>query len=282
LTGRPTASTFGAVGSNPDFDEHDAQVLTGFNTATAGSAPIPTGLGAAKYNVTAASLTMTIASGSFLYDPSYDGFATYLTPASDTDLGRPIELYGVGFRDSYTRLALGADDAAPPGFEEGTTFSPPGPPASSARRAFPITYLGGNPVDASNNVAEGRENVPFAVGASNVGVGTTVGAGTTFTFNVNVSDPAVQAYLQRGLNDGLLGFVTASLHPASQGGPIEYPNFYTRQSTAVGAIAPTLSLTYAVVPEPGSLALLGMGAFAVFGCVIRRRFLADGGRWSSV
>lgn len=264
---RPTGSMFGNLSGPPSFDQRDAQVVLGFQTSVSGTAPIPAGLGAANYQISSARLTVTIAGGSFEYDPTYDDVASYL--GNDADPGRPIELFGLGFRNGYSELGFGANDELPPAFEEATAFSPPGPPASEVRSAYALGFdAAGNGFDASNNVADGIDPFVMAIGQMALAPGDVPAVGTTVSFDVDLSAPGVLAYLQQGLDAGQLGFVVSSLAPASFGGPPTYPSIFLRES-ADGR--PTLELDVQIVPEPTSAALVGCGALAALAMAGRRR-----------
>lgn len=251
---RATASLFGNLTGPPNFDQRDAQALVAFNTATSGSAPIPAGHGASNYQITSAKLTVTISGGVFQYDPTYDDVASYT--GTDSDAGRPIELFGVGFRNGYTQFGFGPNDDLPPAFEEATVFSPPGPPSSEVRNAYALGFdAQGDGFDASNNVADGVDPVVMSIGQMPLAPGAFPAAGTVVTFDIDLGAPGVLAYLQEGLDAGQLGFAVSSLAPASFGGPPTYPQIFMRE----GGFSPSLELNVQVVPEPASAALLGLG-----------------------
>jgi hypothetical protein len=255
-------SSFGAIGSD-GFDDRDAQFLVGFGTA--GS--IAPGQGAATYNVASARVTVTIVTGNtFAYDATEDPFASYAPGATDGDAGRPIELHGVGYRGGFTE----------PTFTETTGFGLTGPPAEAVRRAFAADFNGPAAVDVSNNVTgpdlnddaanDAFDANPWAVGTTSaVSPGAAVPANAVFAFDLDLSDPDVLAYVQRGLDAGGLRFALSSLHDASLGGAPSYPRFYTRENDP--ARAPTLEVT--LVPEPGLGGTLLLPAVAM--CARRRR-----------
>ena len=263
---RSSAPVFGAVGS-AGFDNRDGQFLLGFNTA----GQVPAGLGPANYQVTSVRLRVTDTAGGYAFDPTYDAASTYVTPATDADAGRPVEVHGVGFRNGYTSLSFAANDNAPPGYEESSAFGGMG---ERTRSAFPISFdATGSPVDVSNNVTDGRESFPWAVGAAPIATGQTVPADTNFTFNVDLSDPRRLAYFQQSLHGGSLGLIVSSLHPASQQNAAGAPNFYTKENAAqrpdLGSfVAGQLEVTYTLVPEPSAAAAVVLvGA----GLLLRRR-----------
>ena len=255
-------SSFGAIGSD-GFDDRDAQFLVGFGT----TGSITPGLGASAYNVASARLTVTVVTANtFAYDPTEDAVASYAPGGTDDDTGRPIELHGVGYRGGFTE----------PTFTETTGFGLMGPPAEAVRRAFAADFNGATAVDVSNNVTgpdlddnsanDAFDANPWAVGTTGaVAPGATVPANTVFTFDLDLSDPDVLAYVQRGLDAGGIRFAVSSLHDASLGGAPSYPRFYTRENDPTRAA--TLEVT--LVPEPGLGAVLLLPALAM--CVRRRR-----------
>lgn len=264
---RTTAPTFGAVGS-ADFDNRDGQVLLGFQTAS----QVATGQGAASYQINSIRIkAMVDVPGDFLYDPTYDGYASYLAGGTDSDAGRPIELHGVGFRNGYTGLSFGPNDGQTPGFEESTAF---GPQSQGTRNAYALGYLAGQPVDVSNNVDGTVESNPWSIGSANLIAGTSVPGQTLFTFELSLTDPNIVAYLQQGLNSGSLGFAITSLHEASQTGGPAVPQWIMRENATLGAIAPTLEIDYSIVavPEPATFVsgLCGIAILSFVGLRLRR------------
>lgn len=256
---RASASVFGAPG-NPGFDERDAQFLMYFDTG----AQVVTGQGASNYVVHSATLRLRHSGASFVYDPTSDVYTTYLDAAApgytaDGDAGRPIELFGVGYRGGY-------DSAT---FSETSPFGPPGPPASGVRFAYAAGFNGLNQlVDVSNSLdhlndgAAGFDPQVFAVGiAPGLSAGDVVSAGgQDFLFSLDLSNPNVVGYLQDQLNQGRLSFAATSFHEATFGGSPAYPIFETGNNL-VGQAA-ELVLDVSVIPEPGvfTMALMGLGA----------------------
>jgi len=269
---RNNGSAFSSVGQGPGFDDRMAQVLLGFDTAGQG---VPTGLAAGQYQIASVTLTATVYRDSAaLYDATYDAVATY-TSTPDTDPGRSIELYGLGFRGGYTGLQFGPPDAATPGYSESETGLNSGFGATTGpgeRYVFAADVATGALRDVSNNVTQNFDTAPFAVGQSALNPGDPVLAGTTFTFDVDVSDPLILAYLQSGLSAGELGFAISALNAGTSGpGGFNYVDFFMRESTAFfqSAAPVTLSVEYSIgtaagasMPEPSSAALLGCAALS--------------------
>jgi len=266
---RSVASLFGAP-DNPSFDDRDAQVLMGFNT----SSLIPIALAPSEYQITKVTVTSTISGGSFLYDPTYDSFTTYQAGGVDNDAGRPIELYGVGFRGNYTQLDFGnTDTTTGPGFEEAEAFgSHNGNPGTfdQDRSALALGDIGGGVLgDISNNVKQTFDTNPFAVGTNaSLLPGDDVPVDTTFTFDLDLSDPLVLAYLRAGLSEGQLAFALSSMHPADQFGPAVFPFIYLDEHLTGQPF--TLDIEFTIgqsnggggngnaIPEPTTLSMLVM------------------------
>ncbi len=251
---RPTASVFGALGSNPDFDSRDAQYLLGWNTTSW----LPAGRGASNYLVRRVRLTLTISNDrQYPYSGTVRDFRTYF-PTNDPGYlpspttGFPVELFGAGFRGGYSS----------------TTYPQTGPwgvnPAAgffSNRVAYAAGFdTNGVLVDVSNSVADNGTNAipgafevaPFAVGVStNVAHGELMPVGSQLTFDVNLEDPLIYGYFQEGLNAGNLSFMVSSLIDATLNGPPTYPNFYTIFSAvALPSQYPNLELDVQLVrPE---------------------------------
>ncbi|MGH0033460.1 MAG: PEP-CTERM sorting domain-containing protein [Myxococcota bacterium] len=267
---RNLAPTFGAF-DGPTFDNRDGEMIVGFDTAAAG---VPSGLGSGAYEITSVTVTATHFQGDFLYDPTYDSYLTYDGSLADADAGRPIEIHGLGFRSGFSGLELAPAIPGPPGFAEDDAFAYADPTLQGVRNVIPVDALGN---DVSNNVRGGFESNPWAIGQVDglapgdaVPEGTPgVSAGATFSFDIDLSDPMVLAYVAEGLDDGVLGFVITSLHTTTEAGGVS-PNFYTGDNFDPAAIAPTIAIEYTLVPEPGTAWLLA-AALAGLACVGRKR-----------
>lgn len=241
---RVAGSTFGTFGDEAGVDTRHAQHLIGWDTAT----QVATNQGASRYLIRRCRVTLTINRGNiFAFDPTQDDYRTYFETnhaeyLPDSDAGRPMEVYGVGYRN---------------GFDVATfdNCSPMGSNATGERNAYAAGWsTNGTLVDVGNNV--GKTNVafprfevwPFAIGqTTNVAPGQLVPAAARITFDLNLSDPFVVTYLQRALHTGLLRLMWSSLHEtAGQFGQPSYPDFVTHFNDAV--IDPTrLELDVTVV-----------------------------------
>lgn len=250
----PTASLFGAP-NDPSFDDRDSQYLLDFDT----TGQIAPGQGAANYRITSARLTLTLKptgqQGTWNYDPTYDSHTTY-GGGTDTDPGRPIELYGVGYRNGFTTAS----------FTETSAFSPPGAPAPGVRNAYASDGYGGVARDVSNNVRDAFDPNPWAIGnVAGISPGDLAPGGAQVVFDLVLS-PDVVAYLQERLDAGEVDLLVTGLFSAVQGGPATYPRFETQNGSLAGA--GVLELDVQVVPEPGTALLVGAG---LAGLVARAR-----------
>ena len=239
---RPAASTFASF--DPRFDTRDAQFLLGWDTADS----LTSGAGPANYLLRRVRLTLTIqADRAFVYDPTYDGYLSYVTnlPGSypDVDSGRPVELFGAAFRGAFTAAT----------FLESSPYGPRNPINSGnisigTRNAFAAMHdSDGQLIDIANHVGQTNPswtNAPFevrpwAVGqTTNVAPGELVPSDAHFTFDVDLSEPLIAGYLQSALHDGRLRLFISSLSPANQvtpggiggGGSGAYPLWATREN----------------------------------------------------
>ncbi|MDP7009334.1 MAG: hypothetical protein QGI78_07170 [Phycisphaerales bacterium] len=221
---RESASTFSSVGSGYEqFDDRDGQILMSF--ATAGI--VETDLGMNRYSVIEATIEITLSNENLIFDATSDPWQTYLPEGGeeDTDLGRPIELFGAAFRGGF----------------DGWTFGETGPfPFGAARRernVYPLSFTDGiGATDASNNVLDQFDPAPFAVGvAQGIDVGQPMPSETVIRFSVEVHEPDIQCYIRDSLNNGLVSFVLTSLHEAQQPGVrgLLQPAFHMKESWLV-------------------------------------------------
>lgn len=168
----------------------------------------------------------------FQYDP------TFICPAlrapahrpphpADADAGKPVEVFGVGYRNGWTAQTFG----------ETTSFGgvPLFPRRSCpATASTPIFDSNGVATDVSRQVRQPFDVTPMATGTiASVTPGDWVPVGSEVVFNLNVCQPTTQAYLRKNLADGQVRLMVSSLFPA-QGGPDggsgAYSAYYTRES----------------------------------------------------
>lgn len=233
-------ATFGAV-DNVGFDDHDAQVLLGFDT----SSEYTPSLGSDQYRILDITVTMTVANDDrFTYDATFDPYTTYGVAAvdPDDDLGRPLNLFLPAYRDGYDQST----------YLENTVFGLVAdvPPAQGLRHAFAAIFdRDGNAQDISNNIKDQFEAVPLAIGTTDtVTPGDLVPADTVFTFTFSPCDIGSQDELARMLDRGEVRFMMTSLSPASGGpgggggGDGNYPSFYSRENPIAQILGYTATL----------------------------------------
>lgn len=253
---RNSASVFGAVGE-PDAEDRFAQMLVRFDTTGIAAA----GLGASSYAVTSIRLTLTVnLDQSFFYDPTQDALATSTGAQSDSDVGRPLELFGAGYRNGFTRST----------FAENSAYGVTG----GSRNVFAVGYdAGGQLIDVSDNVRSGFEVNPFSVGQiAGLTSGDLVPLDAEVTFDLDLSDPFVLAYVLEALDAGALDLMLTSLTPTSQEAGSGFPSFYTKDNfqhnldPAIGdLLAGRLSGDLAAVPEPTVVVLLALAGIFLLG-----------------
>lgn len=248
---RPVAPTFASF--DPRFDTRDAEFLVGWQTASV----IPTNGVPSRYVLKRVRLNLTVgrdlvnnATGervTFLYDPSFDSYKTHLAPQDpsyqpDPDDGRPVEIFGVGFRNGFDAV----------GYTEDSPFGVVGAFTSNTisigtRNSFAAVFNPkGELIDVANHVGQANaawtqppfEARPWAVGLTDgVNSGESVPLGSTFRFDLDLSDPLIAGYLARSLASGRLSLMVSSLSPAKQvtpggtglGGTGAYPQWSTRE-----------------------------------------------------
>lgn len=225
------------------FDDRDSEFLAFWDTD--GALQIPSGLGTGAYRVKSVRLAVTISSDLvFTYDPTADSVRNFLPVGSpnyiaDSDPGKPIELFGVGFRGIFQSQE----------FQENSPF-PFGTMVKGTRNAYPAVFdEAGTPTDVSNCIVEQVDHVPFALGLTQaVAPGELVPSASTFWFEVDVCDPTIRAYLARSLNAGRLYFLISTLQPgqggSGGGGGVTYPDFVTKETFP--ALSPQLELVVSV------------------------------------
>ena len=205
------------------FDNRDGQILFSFIT----NDNIPSDMGGNSYSIISVTLQVTTSNSGIQYDPTQDAWETYdlTTGVVDEDLGRPMELFGAGFRGGYDGLTFGEDGSYGP-FSKGT------------RNAYALSYnQAGEAIDTSNSVEEEFNPLCFAVGEnSTLEPGQFMDSETILNFDIDIANENIQTYLQDSLNAGILSFTLTSFHGAEQPalrGEAQYPNFHLKESPAV-------------------------------------------------
>ncbi|MEQ8770876.1 MAG: GC-type dockerin domain-anchored protein [Phycisphaerales bacterium] len=240
---RETSPSFGAV-LIAGFDDRDSQFLVAYDTG----GQVPGGLATDRYHIASVTLTAVVSNDNdFVYDDSYDAFATYLDPldpgyVADADPGRALELFGVGFRN-------GVDSTT---WTETSAFGGAAvvPPAQGARNAFAAEFDDlSAATDVSNNLKDAFDPTPWAIGTTGaVAPGALVPVDTEFTFEVDLCVPGVRENLRRSLAEGRVLLTITSLQAASgspDGGEgVVYPVWYTRENAIAQILGyePTLTI----------------------------------------
>jgi hypothetical protein len=224
---RPVISTFGSTPGGTDFDSRDGQMLVGFATGT----QVPTGQGS-NLTVTRARLWLEVANDrNFAYDPTPDAWQCFIDPAdpswqADTDPGQAVECFGVGYRNGWTLQT----------FQENTAYAPSGTNVMlpGVRNAYAAGFDGsGALVDVSQSPRQRWQPKAWAAGTiDGLAPGTMVPIGSQMHFDLDVSDPNIQAYLRSGLNTGKVMLALTSLTFVQQGGGA-YPAFIAKENNYV-------------------------------------------------
>ena len=238
------------IQNQPAFDDRDAEFLLIFNT----SSLVSSGRGYGTYDVTSLRVRVyTSNEPRFEYDPSFDSVRTCYASSdsqfvSDSDAGKPIELFAAGFR-SGAQLATWA---------ENSTFGMTGVPSFSegVRRVYPalLNAAGQATTDVSNQVRDRFEAAPIAIGTTAaVSAGQLVPQGSEIVFDIDLSSPAAKAYFARGFDQGRVAVLISGLHLAAGGpgggvGDATYPAFYTKENiTAVAlGLQPKIDFTVTI------------------------------------
>lgn len=238
---RESASVYGAYGSfdytayGYDFDDRHAQMLLEFDT----SLLAPPGQGVGNYTVSALTVSVVVnLADSFVYDPTHDPLGSYTGLVQDSDLGRPLELFGVGYRNGWTLQT----------FRENSPYQSVNATGyKNIRNAFAMDFENGAARDVSNNVEQNFEVFPWAIGQINgqldestnflpnpLSAGALVPFESVVEFALDLSSPAVQNYLQEALNAGRLQFMVTSLlgysYGDDEGAAGGFPSFYTKEN----------------------------------------------------
>ncbi|MGE3309443.1 MAG: hypothetical protein AB7O66_05680 [Limisphaerales bacterium] len=241
---RPAAAVFGTLGDESGVDSRHGQFLLGFDL----SGVAATNRGPDRYLVKRVSLSLVVSRDrAYPLDPTEDPMASYLDPMDagsipDEDPGRPVELFGVAYRNGFSASEFKED-------------SPFGPSDAGLRNAFAAGFGGkGRLVDVGNSVGKSSETFPqfdarpFALGqVEGWPSGEPVPAGSVMTFDLNLEDPWVLGYVREALNAGQLRGMVTSLHESGFGGAPTFAEFYTQDS--VVGVPPSLEIEGTVIRE---------------------------------
>ncbi|MCH2128120.1 MAG: hypothetical protein MK179_03195 [Pirellulaceae bacterium] len=252
-------------------------MLVGFDTSSKIPQVLP-----GQYKLTSIQISATITPDfSIVYDPTPDT-VTDMIKQSD-DIGRPIELFGVGFKNDYEQLGFGQNDGQIPAFEESTAlFAMGNIPQERTTNIFPLGDDGqgtgtlGNVFNSPTGVGAYTYNgtteewelqsiirpawdpEPLAIGTVlGLNPGDNVPANSVFHFDVNLSQSEVLWHFQNQLSLGQLGVFLTSMHDVSGfhagGGFNPFPKFYAKEHPFVSSgivSAAKLDIEYKIV-HPG-------------------------------
>ena len=238
--------------------------ILAFDTST----QIETGLSPARYTINSVTVTATWTKDGTNVSLRYtdepldqEGVLTeYVSQSVSTE--RPMELYGVGFRDGYTGFEFAGAAAGPPLFDE---LIHPFSAGDRGYIAYPVTGSATEPgtfVDISNSLTGGYSATepdhvtepftpaPWAIGTAALLPGAEVPDGTTFTFELDLGAPACVSTCSNRWPTGALGFVLSSLHDTAEfGASGGYPKWFLRESTGFpyfSTTPPTLAIDYSI------------------------------------
>lgn len=276
---RPAASVFSTFG-DPDFDgfnDRDAAFIVAWETDGA----IPSGLTLGSYDVCSVEVTLRNAPGAgwrvdstpdewFTFDINGDGGINRDniprgTPgdsdgeSSDTDVGRPVELFGVGFGPDYSYATWVEDDAYVGAECDLLTQVCNNAP----RDPYPFVFQSGTGVKLHvEDSIQGFHNaganpplcnapthicpftpVPWAIGApvNYIPNNQPISFDVVFEVNLSLSEGNVRKYFQEQLRGGrVVVEVTTLLFANFMSAQTGYPVFYTRDATGPGVRAPQL------------------------------------------
>ncbi len=238
----------------PGFDDRDGELLVGFDT----DGDIATGKGRQSYKILKATLKVYVENDQeFHYDPTPDPLASSFAPndpryLADIDLGKPTEVWPVGYRNGYTAAT----------FHEDSPFggTPLVAPAEGARNVFPaLLDYDQSATDMARQVRLKLPGIPMGLArlydfdnGAELPPGVFVPQATEIRFELAGVSSNNYVYLQNCLNTGRVRLLVTTLEPTSGGpgggtGGVTYPRIYTRENAAAAlGVAPQLILDVAI------------------------------------
>lgn len=244
---RPKASVFQAVEEGVGVIRHGTYII-GFSTA----GMIPSGHSPENYAVDSIKVQLLTSSGfEAPYDPTYDSVMTSLPEdhpsyAEDADPGRPIEIFGTGFRNDFTAHT----------WTETAAYAPD---AESDPSVYPAILSDDgeiNDVSLAVEYADPTELQSFATGMIHDAIpGDLIPEDTWMEFDFNLETSNALAYVQQGLSDGNLMFTITSLATGGQGSRT-FPEFHTSDSLL--GEAPSIVIEYRIIETPTEIHILGI------------------------
>lgn len=259
-TGTPTF--FQGTGTEPT---RRASILVAANTST--SVPV---VDPARYQINSLKIKMTLLGSLIIpeagYSLAYDGTldeSAAVVGGTDSDVDHPIEMYGVGFQNGFTKFGFGATRAANEYALRQPRWVGDAPYSYYAidvnGRDAENSLVGGYSATEPIHTTAGFTPAPFAIGKAYNGQGTALqpgdmlSSGDVFEFEPNLNDPGTLAYVRNSLAQGQLGFTFSSLfEPSGQSSSVSYPDFYL-DDLDVGpnpnGAGPTIALNVTILPE---------------------------------
>ncbi len=244
---RPKASVFRRVKEGIGVYRYGYYVF-GFDTdsiITAGHVPD-------AYAVESIKIKLLTATGfESPYDPTYDQ-AVSLMPEDhpnheeDSDLGRPVEIFGTGFRNDLNALTWTED-------------APYAPNPAADPSVFPaVMNEEGEIIDVS--LAGDYDNpidiMPFATGIiQDANPGDWIPEDTWMEFDLDLRSSNALAYVQRGLSEGRMMFTATSLSSGGHG-QRSFPEFHTADSLL--GESPSIVITYRIIETPNEIQIFGI------------------------
>ncbi|MGB0715486.1 MAG: hypothetical protein ACPGXK_06390 [Phycisphaerae bacterium] len=260
---RPLGGVF-SPGGVDDFNDRDGILILAWDTTEL----IAPGQALSAYDIQGLSVTVTNFAASFLVpewtpDLTVDEWYTYYTGnQADTDPGRPIELFGVGFGPAYdvdtwtegdnfvgaTQNENRPRDPFPMTFDEVTgqelhlednlrgtqneSLVPPLCDSPDDSCPFtPIPWAIGHPQDYT----PGSQQVPFDI---------------RFDIDLDAADELVRAYFQEGLQRGrVIVSISSLLVTVQQGSSVGYPNVFMKEGVSFDPLGKAASLTVTLASE---------------------------------
>ena len=244
---RPKASVFRSVEEGIGVFRHGYYVF-GFDT----DSMIPAGHVPSAYAVESIRIKVLTSAGfESPYDPTYDSAVSYL-PADhpnheeDSDLGRPVELFGTGFRNDLDVLTWTEDAPYAPNAEADPSVFPAVMNEQGAMIDVSLAVDYGNPIDI----------MPFATGIIQSAVpADRIPEETWMEFDLDLRTSNALAYVQQGLSEGRMMFTATGLSSGGHG-ERSFPEFHTADSLL--GESPSIVITYHLTETPSKIQILAI------------------------
>ena len=244
---RAIASCFGST-ADPNyttFNDRDGIFLVAWRTDD----QVCTDLPLKSYDVRSVRVTLTgaVCSGcpvaDWYVDLTTDPWFNLDYPITDSDLGQPLELFGVGFGPEFTynnwvetSFFVGGDDLE-----------------LVSRDPFPFAFAAttGAKVHVEDSVKNQFTPAPWSIGVpfGYVRGNQTVPFPVDFDVNLALSNGRVRGYFQEQLRSGRVFAAITALTVTSVQAPTGFPTFFTKEGLALHPDARAPRLTIDLVPS---------------------------------